>query len=451
MISHNNRPERNTTNDEDFTTDQFRELCQLAITNWRVADYKSIPWNDRFILWRHDVDISLNRALALAKIENQEGLKATYFINPHSEFYNIHERNQFQIIKEIISLGHDLGLHFDIAFYNPSTELSLDNLVIREASHLESLFGIQPAVFSFHNPTAAHLHFEAEYYGGLLNCYSRRFKKDIAYCSDSNGYWRFRRLKDVLKDATDDRLQVLTHPGWWQTLPMAPRQRVFRSVYGRATATLRNYDKLMSEHGRINQSGYSLILQVLRENHPDQFELCNYLWNMHEFQTLFFELWRILDKQMKRLCKACLQFEWFVPIKEIDYFFSRKGDLIDAWVLLEKLHPEISEETVGGTKGEHQIWSEIRNQLLQTETTIQQNKLEHGCLYLCTVIKNLAEWGYGQSWNYNGLSGPWPHKISNLTDINVQSNDYPEKSYDKLSSSRRIKWTELKNNLDTKQ
>ena len=48
------------------------------------------------ILWRHDVDFSIHRASSLAKIENELGVKATYFLKLHSEFYNLFEKSIFE-------------------------------------------------------------------------------------------------------------------------------------------------------------------------------------------------------------------------------------------------------------------------------------------------------------------------------------------------------------------
>jgi hypothetical protein len=228
MISAENKSENPMPDDEDFTLGHYRELCNLAVANYPVADYNHIPWGRRFILWRHDLDFSLNRGLALAKIEAEVGLKATYFLNPHCEFYNLAESSQHAIVREILSHGHDIGLHFDANFFGKISEVQLNDLIAQEADWLNWLFGVTPVAFSFHNPDASTLTFEADAYGGLHNCYSERFKKEVPYCSDSNGYWRFRRLNDVLSEAADPCLQVLTHPGWWQDKPTPPRQRIFR-------------------------------------------------------------------------------------------------------------------------------------------------------------------------------------------------------------------------------
>ena len=93
---------------------------------------------------------------------------------------------------------------------------------------------------------------EKSQYGNLINCYSLFFKQNISYCSDSNGYWRFRRLRDVLEQATDKNLQILTHPGWWQEARMLPRDRVYRAVDGRAKHVMKSYDQALENCNRIN-------------------------------------------------------------------------------------------------------------------------------------------------------------------------------------------------------
>ena len=165
---------------------------------WKILDYRNIQWDENFIVWRHDVDYSLNCSLKLAKIEQKEGVKSTYFINPHSEFYNVAELSQYEIVKEILSLGHDIGLHFDGAFHEVKSECELDVLVAKESSYLEDLFGVKPSAFSFHNPVSENLECEADEYGKLKNCYSKRFKKEVL---DNIPLGKFAELSDVASAA----------------------------------------------------------------------------------------------------------------------------------------------------------------------------------------------------------------------------------------------------------
>ncbi|KTC95688.1 hypothetical protein [Legionella erythra] len=237
---------------DDFTINEYKNLLRLAKSNYKFITYNQLDSAENYVLWRHDCDFSLNRALRVAQIEQEESITATYFINPHCEFYNLLEKSQSNIIRQIIQMGHQIGLHFDADYYDVTSEDQLDELIVHEKKWLEDWFDVGIEVFSFHNPLKAILHCEKASYGGLINCYSSFFKNEISYCSDSNGYWRFRRLKNILEEASDSRLHVLTHPGWWQETPMLPRARVLRAVEGRAAAVMAAYDALLAENGRKN-------------------------------------------------------------------------------------------------------------------------------------------------------------------------------------------------------
>ena len=118
---------------------------------------------------------------------------------------------------------------------------------------IEKLFFVKPAVFSFHNPEEGGWLNAKEYkYSGMINTYSSFFRENYPYCSDSNGYWRFNRLKDVLVNAWNDKLQVLTHPGWWVPSAMSPRERISRCIEGRARKQHAMYDSFLKKVGRAN-------------------------------------------------------------------------------------------------------------------------------------------------------------------------------------------------------
>lgn len=389
---------------EDFTISGYQHLVRLALQKYPQASYQDIPWGGRFILWRHDVDLSLNRSVSLARIEAEEGLKATYFINPHSEFYNLFEAGQASLVREIIRLGHDIGLHFDAGFYGELAGHELHELVMREAAWIEQMFEKRPFAFSFHNPVASHLRCENDTYGGLLNCYSRKFKTEIPYCSDSNGYWRFRRLYDVLESATDPCLQVLTHPGWWQELPIPARRRVLRCIYGRARATMRRYDETVSEHGRVNQQGPASTLRVLADSVPKAFEICDFLWNEGHFPTLFVELWRLHEAQVNRLCKAVLRKEWRVPARDVNAFFGQEGLGVDGFRLFRGLFGESWQALAGLDADDFSKWVDVRNQLVHGKGSFEGAVLEQGCAFVCEAMARIAEWGLAQPLAYDGLA-----------------------------------------------
>lgn len=238
----------------DFTRENYRRLVQLAAAKYPVTSYPDADFRERFVLWRHDVDMSIHASEHLAEIEAEAGVKATYFLLVHSHYYNLFEVETRDRVRRILALGHAIALHFDHGFHRVSSVSQLESALVTEQRWLEDLFAAPIESFSFHDPDAFALSCRAERYAGLINCYAERFQSAAGYCSDSNGYWRHRRLEEVLAAATDERLQVLTHPEWWLAEVMSPRQRVHYCIDGRAAYLKTRYDEGMKAIDRLNVS-----------------------------------------------------------------------------------------------------------------------------------------------------------------------------------------------------
>ena len=112
------------------------------------------------------------------------------------------------------------------------------------------MFDINIKVFSFHNTSPFVLSCQKETYADVINTYSSYFQKQVPYCSDSYGVWRFRRLKEVLAEHTDFNLQILTHPGLWNKKILSPVERVFECVTGRANKIKKYYIDFLNANGR---------------------------------------------------------------------------------------------------------------------------------------------------------------------------------------------------------
>jgi len=240
---------------EDFTEKSYQELLKLGKSSYEFITYSDYERFNRKILWRHDVDFSLHRALALAKIERKEEVNSTYFLHLHSIHYNLLEEELTEIINEIIALDHEIGLHYDPYYYEQVCHAKADQLqfIKIEKEYLEQLFDTPINAISIHQPeTNSTLDLTVEKIGDMVNAYSNFIMENYSYCSDSNGYWRFRRLYDVLNEGEDNALQILTHPVWWTPEVMSPRNRVSRCIDGRRDKQTLIYDQLMETLGRDN-------------------------------------------------------------------------------------------------------------------------------------------------------------------------------------------------------
>lgn len=245
----------NNYNFDDFTEESYAQLLDLAVSRYKCISYseiQSIEGAQEFILWRHDVDVSPHRAYALAEIENQHNVQATYFIMLGSDHYNLFENEIKTLFLKIVSLGHKVGLHFDPTLYSIMSRKELEHYLKFEKSILEKLLNVEITSFSFHNPTDEMFKYDNLLYAGLINTYAKDIKEKFLYCSDSNGYWRHKRLYDFLIEPIVGNRQVLTHPEWWQEKPLSPRDRISRSINGRAQKRHMHYDESLQRLGREN-------------------------------------------------------------------------------------------------------------------------------------------------------------------------------------------------------
>lgn len=96
---------------KDFTIGVFKKLCQAARKEgygfMRFLDYSEKIIPDKFIVLRHDVDKKENSALALAAIEKNMDIKATYYFRCENGHFNS------GLISKISDLGHEIGYHYE--------------------------------------------------------------------------------------------------------------------------------------------------------------------------------------------------------------------------------------------------------------------------------------------------------------------------------------------------
>ena len=221
---------------DDFTFENYRRLLKLA----KSKEFEFILHKDAFvaerkdIIWRHDVEFEPDLSLRMAQIENEEGVKATYFFQLHSPYYNLFDEYYSPVFHQIKDLGHHVGLHFDCRYWKITDEKQLDEFIRFDTEYLERALNVKIESFSFHNTTPFTQSCLEYRYGGLINVYSTYFKEHYNYCGDSLGYWRYDRLEDVLKDDKVQHLQVLTHDGNWNDVVLSPRKRFSKVMHDHA-------------------------------------------------------------------------------------------------------------------------------------------------------------------------------------------------------------------------
>ena len=175
-----------------FDLAHYRELLAAARTGgYRFAFFDSDPKPGDLLL-RHDVDLSLEAAVALAELEAELEAPATYFLMTESVFYNLSSPAGERALERLRALGHRVGLH-----------------AVHPRGSIDGRFD---PVLAWHNPDPKFMSAPVD---GVANAMEPRFFVPGRYRSDSNQHWREGCPHEALASGDFEWLQLLTHPEIW--------------------------------------------------------------------------------------------------------------------------------------------------------------------------------------------------------------------------------------------
>ncbi|HOR29301.1 MAG TPA: UDP-N-acetylglucosamine 2-epimerase [Candidatus Sumerlaeota bacterium] len=215
----------------DFTWAGYRRL----IEGLRAEGYDLAPFPEAaarlsaarpFALLRHDVDMDLEAAVELARLEHGWGVQSTYFIMVRNPFYSPFSAEGSRAVRQILDCGHHLGLHLEAAAY--PADHPLHEACAAEAGMLEAWFGRPVEIVSFHRPDARVLGGDPSLTAPRPHTYMALFRETIQYLSDSRGRWR--EGHPLRHEAFHRRrpLHLLVHPIWYGAEPTDPHETLER-------------------------------------------------------------------------------------------------------------------------------------------------------------------------------------------------------------------------------
>jgi hypothetical protein len=175
-----------------FDLGHYRELIEAARAGgYRFAAFDSTPSAGDLLL-RHDVDLSLEAALAMAELEAELEAPATYFLMTRSEFYNLAAPSGAEAIERLRRLGHGVGVH--AVYPEAAQDPRLDHTL------------------AWHNPDPEYMTAPVE---GFVNAMQPGLFDPAHYRSDSNQRWRHGCPHEQLARGELEWLQLLVHPEIW--------------------------------------------------------------------------------------------------------------------------------------------------------------------------------------------------------------------------------------------
>ncbi len=250
MAAHLNPPGpgRRANPDDDFTLAHYREILERIVATHRTFSFgEAVPLGEalldteRFVLMRHDVEFSLDAALAIAQADHDAGVRSTFFVQIGSD-YNLFEADGASAVESILALGHDLGFHYDLGLLERGGG---DPVAVaqRAIDLIENFFGARISAASPHMPMRSGRTLGIP---GLVDAYDPLYFERMKYVSDSTQVWR----EGVVTSLLDryDQIQLLIHEyHWteegksWDELLLLEAEHKYRRLRARAEENIERF------------------------------------------------------------------------------------------------------------------------------------------------------------------------------------------------------------------
>lgn len=205
-----------------FSYEDYRKIITIIKESGRAANFHEAKDREDFIIMRHDVEFSVDRAYRLAELEKSMDFFSTYFFQWTNNSYNILSKKNTDMIKTMREQGHSIGLHFAL---NGLTDLEeIKEKILLEIQVLSSMLGFEIDTFSVHRPSNEILKADIKL-EGIINAYEDHYftyaekveeGKPLAvkYLSDAQHRWNYGK-PDQETLLGNQKVQVLTHPYSW--------------------------------------------------------------------------------------------------------------------------------------------------------------------------------------------------------------------------------------------
>lgn len=188
-----------------FDTPSYERLLRRLVDEGRT--FVGFEDRDEGVVLHHDVELSLDRALTMARLEATLRIGSTYCVPLDAPLHDVSTMSFARTVRTFSQLGHDVGLQFD-ADAHWSTLPSDDEIRAKiddERETLRRILGEPIDVVSFRQPTRRLCDLE-------LPAATNACRSPPGYQRVSDRTWR---TEGPFADGFPERFRLLVHPGLW--------------------------------------------------------------------------------------------------------------------------------------------------------------------------------------------------------------------------------------------
>ena len=243
-----------------FSYEDYREIIRIIKESGRYCGYKAALERDSFVIMRHDVEYSVERAYELSKVEESMDFTSNFFFQWTNNSYNLLSKKNTDMIRDMHERGQNIGLHFAL---NGMTDIQQIRLqILKEMDILSDMFGFTVDTFSIHRPSKDVLR-ENIKLPEILNAYQDEFftfAEDIdentpvgvKYMSDANHIWRY-GYPDRDNILGHDKVQILVHPFGWTKKGYDNFENYKTLVHEKETELIDSIDRECKDFGEYRE------------------------------------------------------------------------------------------------------------------------------------------------------------------------------------------------------
>ncbi|MXQ72772.1 hypothetical protein GSF08_02270 [Clostridiaceae bacterium DONG20-135] len=225
---------------------EYEKILKNLINSGKYCDYSEAPRKDKFIVLRHDIEFSIDRAYYMSLLETKYGLVSSYFVQITNNSYNAFSQKNIKMLQEMIRNGHHVGLHYHCNGCLDSKKIKKG--IKNEIPVLESMLGndIKIDRFSMHRPAKQSRYWEIKI-PNIINTYAEDYfvfdenanitsNLGVKYISDSKHRWNY-GFPDEKTLRENDKIQILIHPFSWTEKGLS-NENNFKSLINEKTLEL---------------------------------------------------------------------------------------------------------------------------------------------------------------------------------------------------------------------
>ena len=199
---------------------------------------ESMP-EEKCIFLRHDCDFFLDGWQKMPECENKLKISATYYICL-TQHYNIFRDENRDFLCQLIEMGHEIGLHYDVTTYPEDAKKVFKHLEF-EINVLSTIIGKQVKTIVMHQPFKGNID-PFQSHENYINPNNPIYRNNMSYISDSCRAWRDEKLLECFGVNQPQKLMLNLHPELW--------------LNGKITNRIEYLDKVLIKYSNMSQKLY---------------------------------------------------------------------------------------------------------------------------------------------------------------------------------------------------